>query len=472
VESPAALLNVTPTLVLNPATNHAELWAEPNFPSYVAARFYEVRPPAVVLPGGIQGTEQLEAASYTRHIMGGIGNCPAPNNQVYCTDHGTAATAPDSFTVPGKYEVFYYVKDSETGELSPQLKSVVYKQLAGNLAPPMPALTSPANAAGNVFRAALLQWTGVIDVDLTGSPISYTVRIATDAAMSNIVYIAEEVPYAFHQVPLEAGLNFSTTYYWDVEAIDGYGASLDRNGSGVWSPSAPFAFTTENSGNSLYGVVHGAIRGLTASNQVITSLNNASIAQTNNTPQSTVVVCDPTVPNADGTFGACAYSVWALAGTVNLRADADNFAAKNRTGMTVEADKSLTGQNFLLDAEVLPVTVRVNNDQPLHTNHNGTNGAQNDVVPVNVYGSATIPANLINPASIKVGPGKAPDRNSAAVFSQVNGDGIQDATFDVWMGASQIACNATQVTVTGETTSGLAFSGTDTVTTQCNAGCH
>jgi hypothetical protein len=470
--SPAALLNVTPTLVLNSSTDNAELWAEPNFPSYVAARFYEVRPPAVVLPGGIQGSEQLAADSYARHLMGGIGNCPPPNNQVYCTDHGSAATAPDDFSAPGKYEVFYYVKDSDTGDLSPQLRSVVYKQLSGNLAPPAPALSYPANGATNVFRAALLEWTGVTDADLTGSPISYTVRIATDAAMTNIVYTAEEIPYAFHQVPIEAGLNFSTLYYWDVEALDGYGASVDRNGSGVWSPSAPFTFTTEGSGNNVYGVVHGAIRGLSISNQVITNLNNASIAQTNNTALSERVSYDPTIQNSNGTTGAYAYTVWALPGTVNLLADADNFAPKTKTGITVVADQTIDNQNILLPADVVPVTIRVNNDLPLHTNHKGAGSLPNDNVPVVVFGSGTFTTSTIDATKVLFGPGKAHDKNNAASYSNVNGDGYTDATFDFAMSASGINCNDTQVTLTGETTGGQAFSGTDSIATDCDATCH
>ena len=340
--------------------------------------------------------------------------------------------------------------------------------MAGNLPPPAPALLGHANGAtytgGMPLRAPLLEWQAVSDIDGTGSPVSYTVRVATDAAMTDIVYLAEEIDVPAHQVPLSAGLLNSTTYYWDVEAIDAYGASADRDGNGNWSPSAPWSFTTENPGNNIYGVIHGAIRGLTVSNQVITNLTAASIAQTNNTALFEAANCQN---------GNCVYTVWALPGSVNLRANAANFNPKNKSLSGIQADGDYT-ENFLLNAQVVQVTIRVNNNNALHTNHKGTSGLPDDNVPVVGFGGYGRYTTEIQASSVRFGIGQALDKNGSANYSQVNSgvDSYLDARFDFAMSATDIACNDTEVTLTGQTTGGVSFSGTDDITTDCDAQCH
>ena len=52
-------------------------------------------------------------------------------NILGCTFDGTY----DQFAEAGKYEVFYYVEDAATGDLSPRERSFVYKATDGNPAP-------------------------------------------------------------------------------------------------------------------------------------------------------------------------------------------------------------------------------------------------------------------------------------------------------------------------------------------------
>jgi hypothetical protein len=307
-------------------------------------------------------------------------------------------------------------------------------------------------------------------------PVTYSVRIATDAAMTNVIYTAEELPFAFHLVPFSAGLDFSTTYYWDVEAIDPFGASLDRDGSGNWSPSSPNNFATENSGNNTYGVIHGAIRGLTASNQIITDLTAASIAQTNNTAVMERVSYDPTIANDDGSFGAYAYTVWALPGSVTLESDASNFDPKSKTGINIQVGQTIPGEDFLLQESVIPVSIRVNNNLTLHPHHDGSlQGSTflpNDIVPVSVFGSVTFDATTIDLPTVRFGPAEASDRDGLKQDTFVNGDGFLDSTLDFDMSDTGIGCSQGTVVLTGETTAGDLFRGSKAVTDDCNAACH
>ena len=387
--APATVIEVTPTLYLPDGVTNAELTALANNANAdVSVAFIEVRRPATVLESGIVDdgtgnpvTEQREAGDYVRRQLGipantdsdndgdpdvtdpdddndgdpdvtdpdddgdgipdtedpNIGGCAADR---FCLDFGAGAGAGDidQFDVPGTYEVYYYVQDAETGELSAPVSSTVIKALSGgsNSPPPAPTLVSPADGATGEALAVILDWTSVADPD--GDAVTYTVRIATDAAMTAVIYEQDQIAQSIHAVPPGSGLANDTDYWWDVQALDEYGASVDPVG-GAWVPSAPFMFRTAPSGNNNIGVIQGVIRGLTQSNAIVTQLNNASIAQTNGTPEQVIV-------HYDDVLDVTAYIVRTPAGVIQLQGDADDFDAQTKAGLSLGVGETIQNEDF------------------------------------------------------------------------------------------------------------------------------
>jgi hypothetical protein len=119
----------------------------------------------------------------------------------------------------------------------------------------------------------------------------------------------------------------------------------------------------------------------------------------------------------------------------------------------------------------------------VHTNHDGgpESSGLNDLIPVVVLNSSKLlgdPVDLdtstINPATVIFGPNQAsiaPD--SQPVFNvDYDNDGMNDAKFEFLMGDTGLTCNDTDAIIVGTTAGGQVFEGSDSITTDCDAGCH
>ncbi|MCP5144570.1 MAG: chitobiase/beta-hexosaminidase C-terminal domain-containing protein [Gammaproteobacteria bacterium] len=241
-ENPAEVVAVTQTQFLTSAQNAATVTLTANDNAEVAQAIIEVRPPSAALSGGIvldggqPVTEQRETANFDRRLL----SAPATNgcaaNQ-FCLNYAT-------FTQPGKYEVFYYVEDQQTGDLSPAWRSIVYKGKGSNQAPTAVALAIPANQA-TVRTVAGFSWSAANDPD--GDRLTYTLRVCTDSQLQNNCIVQEELT---NPIAVVQGLSDVTTYYWQVESVDFYG-------SRTLSPIR--SFQTDD-GNNVIGVIRGFVQ--------------------------------------------------------------------------------------------------------------------------------------------------------------------------------------------------------------------
>ncbi len=140
------------------------------------------------------------------------------------------------FDVPGTYQVFFMAKDNTTGETSPLQMSRVYKAKVGNQAPIGDGFSQVAPADGDtVLTNLVLDWSDVEDPD--GGALTYTVKLSkNDPGFANPLLV-EGLAHSTVLVTPEQGIENGATYYWKVQAVDSYGASVDTQ---VWS------FTTDN----------------------------------------------------------------------------------------------------------------------------------------------------------------------------------------------------------------------------------
>ncbi|MCP4040614.1 MAG: hypothetical protein GY731_01490 [Gammaproteobacteria bacterium] len=268
---------VTETLFLANVDISAGLWLKARDNAQVAHAFIEMRAPTTELTAG-DGTEQLET-DYERRILlapGGEGN---PYDDRFYVSHAPSEQYL-GFGPTGKYEIYYYVEDVDTHNISAGRRSVLYKNLGSNDPPQYQSgdpndewnLLTPEN--GDPTKTGLiLDWEDAEDPE--GHALTYTLTIADDANFSTFngneeVYLQEELTASQALVDASAGLQDLATYYWKVEAIDEYGA---KTCSAKTATDEEYSFDTDNQNSST-----GLIQGLFYSDQNIASYGAASVS--------------------------------------------------------------------------------------------------------------------------------------------------------------------------------------------------
>jgi len=234
VSNPADIIAVTETVFLSAGEDSRLLTLTTNDDTKVASAWIEVRAPATQLtPSG--GSIQLDPV-LTRSIM----NPPITDTlESWFTSY-------DQFTLSGKYEIFYFVEDATSGEISPIRRSIVYRNTTGNGDPAAPGLLLPADMA-TTDNEILFDWSESIDPEVDS--VTYTLEISTDDTFATVDYREEEITNTYTFVGPQAGLQDLTTYHWRVTAVDAFG------GRGI---SSGFSFTTDLT-NALRGVVFATV---------------------------------------------------------------------------------------------------------------------------------------------------------------------------------------------------------------------
>ena len=239
----ANIVSVTDTLFLANNQSAAALHLVANDFSQVGQAYVEIHSPAKALtPQG--GTEQLSTDYVRRQMLppGGQGN---PFIDRFYLNHG-------GFVETGKYEIYYYIEDVETGNISPAQRSVVYMNLGPNEPPSPFELIAPASAA--VIRTVgIFDWADAVDPE--GHDLTYTLLMADDSGFTTFngkpgVYRQEELGSSVAVADATAGLRDLGSYFWKVQAIDAFGA--------IRTSSQTHSFNTNNN-NAPFGVLKGIV---------------------------------------------------------------------------------------------------------------------------------------------------------------------------------------------------------------------
>lgn len=333
--NPADVVTVTPTLFLADGVDTATLTLTANDNTQVNQAFVEIRYPAKILDPQ-NGTEQL-STNYDRHILSPVG------------DHWE--TTLDLFNTPGRYEVFYYVQDAVTGDISPARYSVVYRNKGSNPPPSSFSLLTPNGDSTKTVTVfdwtdATANTTGDDPTDPTG--VTYTLYISDDPNMDVFneqgstfngkpgMFKIEGLTASHAFVDDSVGLKDLSNYHWDVVAVDGFGARTK-------SDNGPGGFGTDNQNN-----IPGIITGLVHSNANFARLAGASVAASVGGNTGTPVVTDK-----DGSFILIASS-----GEASVSASLANYD-DSTTKLTVQPGKTTEGVSIGMSRSQLAGTVDV-----------------------------------------------------------------------------------------------------------------
>lgn len=96
---------------------------------------------------------------------------------------------------------------------------------------------------------------------------------------------------------------------------------------------------------------------------------------------------------------------------------------------------------------------------------NAINPRNQGVVPVAILGSSNFDVNLVDQASVRLGPGEAKPQNGKGHLEDVNGDGVFDLVFQFPTQDIKLRCFDRALVLTGNTTGGKSILGVDAVVT-------
>lgn len=131
----------------------------------------------------------------------------------------------------------------------------------------------------------------------------------------------------------------------------------------------------------------------------------------------------------------------------------------------------------------VPVEIDVTSSV-VHPHHDGSPSAingLNDVISVAVFSSSTavggsidFDATTIDTTSVRFGPSEASIAAGSVpdLENDYDADGMDDAYMEFLTGDTGVGCADTEMTIAGETDTGMPFVGADTINADCNAQCH
>jgi len=267
--NPADITEVTDAMHLDASTASALLWVKANDDSQVSSAWMEIRSPSHTLSAS-GGSNQLEVA-LTKALM------------TFNISMGRWEASFDQFIESGMYEVFYFVRDTETNDISRMKRSIVYKNKADNNTSAAFDLISPADATEQK-TVLVFDWEDSVDPD--GDSVLYTLLLSRDNAFGTIDYRLENLSSSVAAVGLDAKLLDLTTYYWKVIAIDSFGAV--REGEHTRS------FSTNNT-NGLPGIFSGSvIDAVTQAPIAIATVSSTSSGTATTSPNGAYLLSVPT----------------------------------------------------------------------------------------------------------------------------------------------------------------------------------
>jgi len=171
---------------------------------------------------------EVKAPGYTPVNQGGSGQAELHLPKVLYNGYSAGEdryewSGLSGFDTAGAYQVFFFAKDDDTGNVSHLVQTTVYKGVDGNQPPADFALLEPENGVSILTEAMLLDWADTSDPD--GDAITYTVLLSKEADFNPIAIIKEDISNSACVVSREDdGLEDLSHYYWKVRAIDEYGA--------------------------------------------------------------------------------------------------------------------------------------------------------------------------------------------------------------------------------------------------------
>lgn len=143
----------------------------------------------------------------------------------------------------------------------------------------------------------------------------------------------------------------------------------------------------------------------------------------------------------------------------------------NSSAAAVNAEGHIVGESETADGDVhatlwiITVATEVTIDIKPGSDPNSVNPRSKGVIPVAILSEEHFDATTVVPLSVEFGPNGAGEAHGRGHVEDVDGDGVDDLVLHFRTQETGIQCGDSEATLTGETTSGDAVQGTDSVRT-------
>jgi hypothetical protein len=230
----ARFTSVSPAKYLSPGDHDPVIEAQVGQSENVSEIWVAIKPPAFDMGKPLWGTsEQREVVAPSLEFDS---QPQAGTFQLYNFDKGGFS----GFDAPGRYQILYFVKDLETGDITSVKRSFVYRNTDPEDDPPGGFdLTQPS--PGSIQNTFLfLDWRDSVDPE--GDLVTYTVQISTDPTFADPGLVIEGIDGSSLMIDESDGLNDLTVYFWRVIAVDSQGnrtfssqtLSFSTNNTNAW----------------------------------------------------------------------------------------------------------------------------------------------------------------------------------------------------------------------------------------------
>jgi len=338
VETPTSLLElteVTDIISLESGTSTPELFAKVNDIAKVDTAWIEIVSPNTSLTNDADTTEQqiiqLPGFSY---------NDFDESEDKYIWNNFIGNENFDNFSMAGKYEIFYFARNKDTGEITSLMESEVYKNKEGNTPPTSPDVISPTGGIETAV-AWTFDWEDSADPDASeesseGSKnaasltegITYTFTISQSSTFDSIYYRQKGLTDSIATVDKTAKLYDGETYYWRILASDADGGVTIGNAGSFMSKFTNYP---------------GFIKGFIFNGNSNEKINGATVS----------------VSGTEGSYSTAksgSYFLQLLSGTYTVSVDATGYEAKSSKVYVKALDA--TTRNIGLDtASTQPASV-------------------------------------------------------------------------------------------------------------------
>ncbi|NUO08607.1 MAG: SBBP repeat-containing protein [Candidatus Brocadia sp.] len=216
---------VTDVVTLELGDTTPELFAEISDTGESNKAWVEIESPQYGLKNDKESREQ-QVVGLPRYSPTGFDE----ENRRYTWNSFTIA----DFKEPGKYGIFYFAQNVETGDITPIVTSDVYKEKDNNGLQGQYLLNLPKDN-GTTSVALTFDWTA----DGKDPKVTYTLTISESPTFDTVYYQQKGITEDKGFVDLSAGLLNGATYYWRVLASDDEGRTEfikrfeDSGGEGI-----------------------------------------------------------------------------------------------------------------------------------------------------------------------------------------------------------------------------------------------
>ncbi len=257
----------------------------------------------------------------------------------------------NDFNTPGEYQIFYFAREENTGEITPFISSSVLRNKANVDPPGSFKYVSPYN--GEETPIGL-----IFDWEDAENAKNYTFQLSEYSDFQSIKYEKKGLTDSNAVVDKTAGLRDGTTYYWTVMAINDGGITYMDTPAGTSTSSIKKTVTDHHTNKGATDIKNSSSFTPKLANGYPGFITGFVFDKDTNEKVSSATVSAQGVKSSYTTTESGAYFLQLLSGTYKISVQAPGYETTTKT-VNIDALNTTT-ENIGLTAATQPVSISGN----------------------------------------------------------------------------------------------------------------